>query len=162
MNKKALLVAATIVLLLTGCAMTEYKPVEITSVVNVPDQEQKELFKRTRQWFSQYFVSGESVIDYEDIESGTIIGNGMANIGTDTFGLITYKIKYNIRIDTKDNKFRALTKILEHINTDSQRTYSAAYITEERIADAEKHVNEIVKSIEEYVTDQKVDSNSDW
>tara|TARA_R110002049_G_C9172598_1_gene562118 strand:+ start:8009 stop:8497 length:489 start_codon:yes stop_codon:yes gene_type:complete len=162
MNKKALTFTATLLLLLTGCAMTEYKPVEITSVVNVPDQDQKELFKKTRQWFSQYFVSGESVIDYEDIESGTIIGNGIAKIGTDTFGLIDYKIKYNIRIDTKDNKFRALTKIVEHINNDGQRIYSVGYVDKERIADAEKHVNEIVKNIEEYVTNQKIDAKSDW
>jgi len=162
MKKGTLIIATTLLLLLAGCAMQEYKPVEISSVVNVPDQEQKELFKKTRQWFSEYFVSGESVVDYEDIESGTIIGNGIATIGTDTFGLITYKIKYKIRIDTKDNKFRATTTIIEHTNTDSQKTYSTAYITKERIADAEKHVNSIIKSIEKYVADKKIDSKSDW
>ena len=111
MNKYISSITLSIALILTGCATTEYKAVEIESIVNVPNQDQKSLFKKTRQWFSQYFVSGESVIDYEDQESGTIIGNGIASNGADSFGIISYGFKYNIRIDTKDNKFRALTKI---------------------------------------------------
>ena len=98
MNKYISSIALSITLVLTGCATTEYKAVEIESIVNVPNQDQKSLFKKTRQWFSQYFVSGESVIDYEDQESGTIIGNGIASNGTDSFGLISYGFKYNIRI----------------------------------------------------------------
>lgn len=163
MKKSALTIAALAVSLsLAGCATTEYKAVEVTSVVNVPNQDQKALFKKTRQWFSQYFVSGESVVDYEDPESGTIIGNGIANIGSDPFGIIQYKIKYNVRIDTKDNKFRALTKIIEHTNTDSKSTYTVSYVSKERIADAEKQVNEIVKDIETYVTNKKLDNKANW
>ncbi len=157
MNKYISSIALSITLVLTGCATTEYKAVEIESIVNVPNQDQKSLFKKTRQWFSQYFVSGESVIDYEDQESGTIIGNGIASNGTDSFGLISYGFKYNIRIDTKDNKFRALTKIIEHTNTDSKSTYVTTYITPERQAKAEAQVEEIVKNIENYVTNKKLD-----
>jgi flagellin-like hook-associated protein FlgL len=162
--KKSILSTVTLAvfLSLTGCASTEYKTVEVASVVNVPNQSQKILFQKTRQWFSQYFVSGESVVDYEDAASGTIIGNGIANIGSDPFGLIQYDIKYNIRIDIKDNKFRALTKIIEHTNTDSNRTYTVGYLSKGRIADAEKKVNEIVKNIESYVTNQKLGDSAEW
>lgn len=163
MKKNALAITALVFsLALTGCATSEYKAVEVTSVVDVPDQDQKTLFKKTRQWFSQYFVSGKSVIDYEDLESGTIIGNGIASVGSDPFGIIEYNIKYNIRIDTKNNKFRALTKIIEHTNTDSNSTYTVGYVSQERINDAEIKVKEIVKNIESYVTNKTIDKNSDW
>jgi len=152
----------TLLLSLTGCVTTKYKQVEVTSVVNVPNQNQAALFQKTRQWFSHYFVSGESVVDYEDAESGVIIGNGIADIGSDPFGIISYSIKYNIRIDTKDNKFRAITKIIEHRNTDSDRTYTMSHVSEGRITDAESKVNEIVNNIEAYVTDKKLDSQSEW
>ena len=158
-NKGIALVA---VLFVTGCAMEQYKPVEIKNVVSIPSQNQKVIYNKTRQWFSQYFVSGKSVVDYENPDEGTIIGNGFANIGSDTFGIIQYNIKYNVRIDTKDGKFRALTKINEHLNDDSSKTYSVSYITKERSDNAIKHVNKIVSDLESYVTDTKLDSNSDW
>ncbi|MFC1751194.1 DUF4468 domain-containing protein [Pseudomonadota bacterium] len=161
MFKKGVLVLAC-VLTIAGCATQQFKPVETTNVVNVPSQGQKEIYNKARQWFSQYFVSGKSVVDYENQEEGTIIGNGIANIGSDPFGLIQYKIKYNIRIDTKEGKFRALTKINEHTNTDSKSTYSVSYVSKEREADAINHVNTIVADIESYLNDKKLDSKSEW
>ena len=148
--------------MLAGCTVTEYKPVEVTTVVDVPNQNQKILYRKTRQWFSQYFVSGESVIDYEDPEAGTIIGNGITNIGSDPFGLIQYDIEYNVRIDTKDNKFRALTKIIKHTNNDGKSTYTVRNVSSGRLADAETKVIEIVSEIEEYVNNKKLDASSDW
>jgi hypothetical protein len=163
MIKKILPFAAlTVSIMITGCANTEYKPVEVTSVINIPNQSKGDLFKKTRQWFSQYFVSGETAVDYEDAESGVIIGNGIANIGHDTFGVVVRKFKYNIRIDTKDNKFRALTTIIEHTNTDSRQTYVARAVSPDRIAEAEKHVIEIVNDIEAYITNKKIDNKADW
>lgn len=158
--KTALLACALTVV--TGCQTTQYKPVEVTDVVNVPNQSQEEIYNKTRQWFSQYFVSGESVVDYEDPKTGTIIGNGIADNGTDMMGIIRYSFKYNIRIDTKEGKLRAITKIVEHTNTDNKSTYAASYITDERSASAEQKVKEIVSNIESYVTSERHDSNSSW
>lgn len=79
--KKSILKTALFVGVLSvvaGCQTTQYKPVEVTDVVNIPNQSQEEIYNKTRQWFSQYFVSGESVVDYEDPKTGTIIGNGIA------------------------------------------------------------------------------------
>lgn len=145
-----------------GCVAQQYQPIETTEVVKVSNQDQKAIYNKTRQWFSQYFVSGKSVVDYEDPETGTIIGNGIARIGSDTFGLIQYKIKYNIRIDTKDGKFRAITTIIEHTNTDSSSTYTVHNVSEERTNDAINHVSKIVNDIKAYVTDKKHKSDSNW
>lgn len=157
---KALIFA--LVLLATGCVTQQYKPVETSNIVQVPNQNQKAIYDKTRQWFSQYFVSGKSVVDYENPETGTIIGNGIASIGSDAFGIIQYKIKYNVRIDTKDGKFRALTTINEHTNTDSSSTYTVNNVSKDREKDAINHVNKIISDIKDYVTNKKHDSKSDW
>lgn len=153
---------ACVLTVVAGCQTTQYKPVEVTDVVNVPNQSQEEIYNKTRQWFSQYFVSGESVVDYEDPKTGTIIGNGIADNGTDMMGIIRYSFKYNIRIDTKEGKLRAITKIVEHTNTDNKSTYTTSYVTDERSATAEQKVKEIVSNIESYVTSERHDSNSSW
>lgn len=152
----------SVVLLFMGCVTQPYKPIETTNIVEIPNQDQQTIYNKTRQWFSQYFVSGKSVVDYENPEAGTIIGNGVANVGSDPFGLIQYEIKYNIRIDTKDGKFRALTKIIEHTNTDSKSTYTVSNVSKAREAAAVEHVSKIVSDIENYVTDKKIDTKSDW
>jgi hypothetical protein len=143
--------------LIAGCAMQPVVPVDVTETISIPGQRQGEIYKKTRQWFSQYFVSGKSVVDYENPEAGTIIGNGIAKIGSDTLGIIRYEIHYNIRIDIKDEKFRAITKIIKHTNTDSNSTYDVNYVTAERNADALAHVATIVDNIKKYVTDTKHD-----
>ncbi|MBU0485551.1 MAG: DUF4468 domain-containing protein [Proteobacteria bacterium] len=43
-----------------GC-VTAFVPIEMTQVVSVPEQSQKEIYNKARQWFSQYFVSGKIV-----------------------------------------------------------------------------------------------------
>ena len=155
------ILALTSALMFTGCVTQKHIPVELTSVVTVAGQSKKVIYNKTRQWFSQYFVSGKSVVDYENPESGTIIGNGRANIGSDPFGIIQYLIEYNIKIDVKDNKFRVLTKITKHIN-DGSTVYDAGYVTKDRSDLAEKHVQTIVNNIKAYVTNKKNDNKSDW
>lgn len=147
---------------LAGCATKPFAPVESSSVVEVSGLSQQELFDKTRQWFSQYFVSGESVVDYENREIGTIIGNGIAQIGRDPFGMIGYSIHYNIKIETKDGKFRATTKITKHTNTDTSKTYDVNYVSVKREEMAALHVEKIVSDIKSYVISQSEQSASDW
>jgi len=163
MKNKAIqkIILTSIILFLFGCVAKQFKPVELTQVVEVGNKDQETIYNRTRQWFSQYFVSGKSVIDYEDKKEGTIIGNGVAEIGTGPFGLIKYKIEYNVRIDTKNGKFRALTKIIKHTNTDTKSTYTVANVSEDRAADAAKHVSKIIADIKAYVTGNS-DAKSNW
>lgn len=153
------ILAIAIIFFVAGCAMQPFSPVETAEVVDVPNMKQQEIYNKARQWFSEYFVSGESVIDYESVETGTIIGNGIALIGSDPFGIIQYKIHYNLRIDTKDGRFRTNTKIIKHTNTDSSSTYTANMVTEERSAKALEHVNALVADIARYVGDVSHDEN---
>mgnify|MGYP000420393192 CR=1 FL=1 len=147
---------------LAGCATKPFSPVESSSVVEVSGLSQQELFDKTRQWFSQYFVSGKSVVDYENRELGTIIGNGVSEIGRDPFGMITYSIHYNIKIETKDGKFRATTKISKHTNTDSSNTYDVNHLSVKREEMAAAHVEKIVSDIKKYISEQSGSRGSDW
>src|SRR3954469_20214384 len=147
MKQHTVLLVATLVFLAAGCATQPVVPTEITEVVDLPGQKQRDIYNKTRQWFSQYFVSGKSVVDYESPEAGTIIGNGIADIGTDPVGIIKYQIHYNIRVDVKDEKLRAITKVNKHTNTDSSHTYDVGYITDDRSAKAKAQVSAIVADI---------------
>lgn len=149
-------------LALTHCAMPQYSPVESAKVVAAPGWKQKPLFQKSRQWFSEYFVSGESVVDYEDVEAGTIIGKGIGTIGSDPLGIIQYRIHYTVRIDTKDGRLRVTTKIIKHTNTDHQRTYDVGHVPKGREDKAIRHMAEIVNNIEKYVTSGAQSASSDW
>lgn len=142
---------------ISGCQSTPttmYQPIELTEVVDIPNQSQEEIYNKARQWFSQYFVSGKSVVDYEDKKEGVIIGNGIANNGS-MMGLIKYEFYYNIRIDTKDGKFRALTTITKHTNTDSNSTYDAVAVDQERINASKQKINELITQLKDYILKEK-------
>lgn len=144
--------------LLGACqSTTPYVPTVVTNVVEV-EKNQTEIYNRARQWFSEYFVSGESVIDYEDASSGTIIGKGIANIGTGPFGIVDEKINFTIRVDTKDNKFKTEYTINKHTNYDSTNgVYDVFNVTEERNQSAKKKVESITSDLKNYVAGGEVD-----
>ena len=152
LNKKCALIFSAILLSVSACKATQpYTPVVVTNVVEV-EKSQSEIYNKARQWFSEYFVSGESVIDYEDASTGTIIGNGVADIGTDPFGLIKYKIHYSIRVDTKDGKFKTEYKINKHTNSDSSNgTYNVANVSEGRSSQAKQEVDKITANLLNYL-----------
>ncbi|MEA3587943.1 DUF4468 domain-containing protein [Pseudidiomarina sp. 1APP75-27a] len=151
---------AALVLTLTGCqATTPYTPETVTNVVEVSES-QETIYNKARQWFSEYFVSGESVIDYEDPSTGTIIGNGVATIGTDPFGLITHKINFSVRVDTKDNKFKVEYKIIKHTNTSDGQTYDVVNVSEDRREKAKQEVEKITADLRQYI--QSSSANDDW
>lgn len=144
-----------LILVVLGCVI-QYEPIETTEVINIPDQSKESIYNKTRQWFSEVFVSGESVIDYENPEIGTIIGNGRGTIGS--VFLITHEIEYKIRIDIKDGKLRVSAKILRHINHTEDSTYTVTYkITKNRDQKAINYIKKTVENMELYITKQRQD-----
>ncbi|RZQ55443.1 hypothetical protein CWI82_08645 [Pseudidiomarina tainanensis] len=154
-------IGATALLTVAGCQSTEpYQPAVVTNVVEV-SASQQEIYTKARQWFSEYFVSGESVIDYEDAESGTIIGNGITTIGVEEpFGLVAFKVDFTMRVDTKDGKFKAEYKINKHLNVGSGQSVEMYSVTEERKAKAKKAVEAITADLRQYI--DSAPSSDDW
>ena len=149
----------TYILILSSCIATiPSKPVEIVEMREVPGLSKEQIFNKTRQWFSQYFVSGKSVIDYENANEGTIIGNGIAVLSP---GMIEERINYNIKVDTKEGRFRVTATILKHTNKDSSSIYTVVNLTQERIDNANRKVAETVSSLESYIMGN-TGNKSDW
>lgn len=71
-----------------------------SSVVNSAD----ELHSKASVWLANVFKSSKSVIQLDDKQNHTIIGKG--NLITYT-GIIGWLVKFSIRIDTKDKRYRA-------------------------------------------------------
>ena len=76
----------------------------IQRVIELQDQNKEALFTKSMEWFSTSFKSSKSVIDYSDIETGIIMGNGSMNYG----GILTstYEVLFSIKVDVKDNRSR--------------------------------------------------------
>jgi hypothetical protein len=160
-QKKIVFVSAAIAFLSTSCTMEQYAPVQRSEVISAPNQSQKSIYNKSRQWFSEYFVSGKSVVDYEDAQAGTIIGNGFAKIGSDPLGIIQYNINYSIRVDTKDGRLKVTTNVIKHSNTDSQHpTYDVVMVPQSRKDMAERHISSVIENLKAYVASRG--SSSNW
>lgn len=84
------------------------KPVEV--IFEVPGVSKDDLFTRSKTWIAETFVSGKSVLDSAERESGTIIAKGYIKKPCDGFlncmATGNNKIGFTMRIDTKDGKVR--------------------------------------------------------
>ena len=148
--------------LFTGCSIQPHVATENAKVVTVTGQSQKQIYNKARQWFSTYFVSGESVVDYEDASAGTIIGKGIGTAGVEALGLIKAGIHYTIRVDTKSGRMRVTTTIIKHTNDDGKSVYDVAHVTPARVAKAEAKMASVVASLENYVNGRTGSASSNW
>ena len=147
--------------LLSGCSSLQVKtlpitPIEITEVVNVPNQSKSDIFNFAREWFTTYFVSGEAVIDYENKDAGTIIGKSIAKNGYGFLGSRYYKIHYKLKVDVKDNKMRITGTLTRYTQTDNRILYTdSTYTTPERESQAKTTIKEAISNLKDYVLNGK-------
>jgi hypothetical protein len=64
------------------------------------------LFDNIKLWFANSFQSSNDVIQSSDKESGYIIGKGSQVLTPSIAGGAIYYLKFTIRVDIKDNRFR--------------------------------------------------------
>lgn len=132
---KKLLAAASIGLLVTGCAsmpqaanepLTKYE-----RIVDISDTSKEKIYEGSRQWFAKSFNDSNSVIKYEDSKTGSIIGKGVMQYNCVGSVLTCYsrlddKLEFTVRVDAKDNRARVS---FEDLNIHSPSTYSAGVRT---------------------------------
>lgn len=78
-------------------------------IEEIPGKNRLEIFNLSREWMSLNFRSSESVIDYEDIDSGKIVGKGITNYawgGGFTGSMCPHLCKFVMNISIKDEKIR--------------------------------------------------------
>lgn len=97
------------------------KEVEFSNVIQIDSSDKNELFNNSKLWVVKNFKSANDVIQFENIDQGTIIGKGNFSIkstglgfaGTvhkDHSGIITFTFE----ISNKDNKTRIRIYDISH------------------------------------------------
>lgn len=112
MRRSAKLIFVMISLFLLGCA--ELQPVTnadrtFERVIQTPGYSKEQIFNGTKIWIAENFKSAKAVLEYENKDAGTLIGNGIIAYpcsGLDCMGKGDWKIPFTMRVDIKDQKFR--------------------------------------------------------
>lgn len=148
--------------ILSGCVSTKpIEPIHSTEIVNIPGATKNEIFNRSREFFTTYFVSGESVVDYENKDAGTIIGKGIADNGS-LMKIIPFRINFKIKVDTKDQKMRITGDLIKYTEYNQQYSLgytTSTYITPEREKNAIITIKKVMTDLKAYVLRNKEDSN---
>jgi hypothetical protein len=107
--KKLILIALT--LIVVACAGIERsadagKPIEY--ILDVPGKTKDQLFSASKSWIAETFVSGKSVIDDADKDSGRIVAKGQVKhpCGEQSHACGDEYIGFILRLDTKEGKIR--------------------------------------------------------
>ncbi|CAM0689807.1 MULTISPECIES: DUF4468 domain-containing protein [Acinetobacter calcoaceticus/baumannii complex] len=83
---------------------------EYVEVVDLPNMSKNQIFNTSKIWIAKSFKSSNSVIQYEDSATGTIVGKGNMQFPCQgTWSCMAHKddiLVFTIKIDTKDNKAR--------------------------------------------------------
>ncbi len=101
-----------LLLLLTSCAGLEPVPDSertFEGVFEAPGFTKDQIFTATRIWIAENFRSAKAVVEYENKEEGTLIGNGVISYpcnGIDCIAKGNWKVPFTMRVDMKDQKFR--------------------------------------------------------
>ena len=156
-NFRSSIFVFTCVLLFSGCTTTApVGSVEQVITHEAPGLTKAQVFNKTRQWFTKFFVNEKSTVDSEDSNSGVIIGSGVAHIGG---ALVDKSAKYKIKIEAKDNGFSASTKVLEFINADINGSYRPSEVNQDRINQTNRKIAEVVMSLARYVKESANDDS---
>ena len=100
---------------LTGCVSAPAdKPVnpadtEFAQVYDAPGMSKGQIYEGTLKWIAENFKSAKSVIEYQNANDGVLIGNGMLNYPCNSFdciGKAAWKVKFIMKVETKDGKFK--------------------------------------------------------
>jgi hypothetical protein len=78
-------------------------------VVEAPGYSKEQIFNGTKIWIAENFRSAKAVIEYENKDAGTIIGNGIIPYpcsGLECAVKPDWKVPFTMRVDIKDQKFR--------------------------------------------------------
>lgn len=107
------IILSVFLLLLSNLSFAAKEPLkEVSEVVELPNIPQKQIFDAAKIWMAQSFKSSNSVIQYEDAATGTIIGKGnMKYPCKGAWNCVANEnnlVLFTVKIDTKDNKARVI------------------------------------------------------
>ena len=74
-------------------------------IVEYPVLTKDVIFSRTMKWIANNFKSAKQVIEYQDKEAGSIVGNGVTDIKAEG-ALVGVELEFTMNVDIKDYKAR--------------------------------------------------------
>lgn len=98
-----------LVLLFVGCTKILDADRTLESVYEAPSMTKDQIYSLTKIWIAENFRSAKAVIEYDNKEEGTLIGNGVINYPSSGFDSMIkgdWKATFTMRVDVKDNKFK--------------------------------------------------------
>ncbi len=137
--------------LLAGCQTIPVSSSEESEIFDV-DGSKEFVYEKSRQWFSEAFISGESVVDYESKSTGTIIAKFTMNLGQDLVWGGTQYARAQMKVETKEDRIRVSTIILEHSLVREGRTIVATNISQTRADLADQQLKDIKGQLIEYIS----------
>lgn len=81
--------------------------IKYSDVVKVDSVSSNILYLRAKEWFAHSFVSAQNVIQFDDKETGKIIGKGLFKVNTITLGNHDAgNVKFTVEILVKDGRYK--------------------------------------------------------
>jgi hypothetical protein len=110
--KRLIIAAAILATTLSGCAgmapaTDEQRKLE--KVFDAPGMSKDQIYQGIKIWIAENFVSAKAVIEHDNREDGTLIGNTMMKWpcgGLDCIAKAEWKMASTYRFDVKDGRFK--------------------------------------------------------
>lgn len=148
------LIMVVMLLVVSGCAGLKTVPsseLESEKVFQVPNMKKDEIFEKSKMWIAKNFKSAKAVIEYENKETGAIIGNGIVS-GTTNGGLAPISAEFTMEVDIKDEKVRIkITNVHMTINSPFYEMYRSELMPK---------ISDLTSRLESYLLSSG--NKSDW
>lgn len=111
--------------------------VTIVKIIEEPNMSKDEIFQRALNYFTYNYVSGKSVIQTQDKETGVIVAKGLYEHVHRGFNMLNIYVSawHILRIDVKEGKARAIVTLLQYekeiARGDSVQSHLTSYISQE-------------------------------
>lgn len=156
-------------IVLSGCATAmpvTTEPLSVQKVIDLPGLSKIQIYEKSKMWMAVTFKSSKAVIEYDNKEEGTIIGNGMIQRPQSAVNIMgTGNVLFTLREDMKDEKARLsfdnfYVTVPTHFNTVTRSTVGGEYPlkmqgdwdgTKEKLA-------ELTESLRLYLISNKTDN----
>ncbi|HGW4127843.1 DUF4468 domain-containing protein [Acinetobacter baumannii] len=143
---------------------------EYVEVVDLPNMTKSQIFNSSKMWVAKSFKSSNSVVQYEDAATGTIIGKGNMQFPCQgAWSCLAHKedlLLFTIKVDTKDNKARiSFNDMSMKINTKGTTKFVPAGQEIQTVSDKDNEVIQtgLKKIVQDFKSGIQAESSStDW
>ncbi|MBK9293582.1 MAG: DUF4468 domain-containing protein [Oligoflexia bacterium] len=133
---------------------------EFSKVHEIPKLKKDQIYEKARQWFSESFVSGKEVVDYGNKEEGTIIGNGEAKTGM-AF-IVEQWVKFRLRVDIKDGRYKTTVKFIERFQKDTNGQYNTPNVSKARNKEEIETLEKMIDDLKKYIASEESPKKDNW